>query len=117
MRDGRAERAVRGSFGIDVDPLVVAGCLREEVDLFLGDLVPVARSELALARLFELLDRQRGRHVVFITPSLIVRRPDASRRAFREAPPHLGAGRGAPAAVRQGSNARRLRTIPRLASR
>src|SRR5207302_4891558 len=51
VRDGGAERAVRGGFGIDMDPLVVTGRLGEEIDLVLRDLVPVARAELALARL------------------------------------------------------------------
>jgi hypothetical protein len=50
VRDGRAERAVRGGFGIDVDPLVVAGRLRERVDLLLRDVDPAGRPEL-VARL------------------------------------------------------------------
>src|SRR6266511_2132777 len=37
VRDGGSERGVRGSFGIDGDPLVVAGGLGEEVNLFLRD--------------------------------------------------------------------------------
>jgi hypothetical protein len=45
MRDRPAERAGRGAFGVDVDPLVVTGCVGELVDLLLGDLVPTTRSK------------------------------------------------------------------------
>jgi hypothetical protein len=40
VRDRGAERALCGPLGVGVDPVVVAGCLGEEVDLFLRDLVP-----------------------------------------------------------------------------
>src|SRR6266851_4289817 len=116
VRNGRAERAVRRSVGIDVDPLVVPGRLREEVDLLLRDLVPLARSELALAGVLELRDRQLGRHLVVLTPSSTGRRPGASTPASRAEPLRPGGGRGAPAAARPGPNARRSRTIPLLPS-
>jgi hypothetical protein len=45
--DGSAERGRRGALGVDVDPLVVAGRLRERVDVGLGDLAPVRHAELA----------------------------------------------------------------------
>ena len=40
MADGRAERAGGGALTVDVDPLVVAGRLRERIDALLGDLDP-----------------------------------------------------------------------------
>ena len=38
MGDGRAERPVGGSFGIDVNPLAVARGRREQIDAILLDL-------------------------------------------------------------------------------
>ena len=50
MCDRRAERApLRGHVRVDVDPLVVTGRLREQVDVALLDRVPLAGAELALA--------------------------------------------------------------------
>ena len=49
MGDGGAEGPRRGPLGIDVDPLVVAGGIGEEVDLRLVDHVPVGEPEV-LAR-------------------------------------------------------------------
>ena len=60
MRDGSAERAVFGPFRVDVDPLVVAGGVREGVDLFLGDLVPVAVADVLADEALESLDAGDG---------------------------------------------------------
>jgi len=60
--DRAAEGAVGCGLGIDVDPLPVAGRLREEVHLLLVDSVPRAHPEIAPRGLIELGDRQRGRH-------------------------------------------------------
>ena len=46
VRDRRAERAVGGALRVDVDPLVVVGCVGERVDALLGHLEPVRRPEL-----------------------------------------------------------------------
>ena len=46
MGDGRAERAVGGALGIDVDPLAVARGVGEQVDPFLADADPLADAEL-----------------------------------------------------------------------
>ena len=52
--DGLAERASRGPLRVDVDPLVIAGRIGEQVDVFLGDgyqeLCPIV-SPVAAARL------------------------------------------------------------------
>jgi hypothetical protein len=45
VRDRSAERAGGGAFGVDVDPLVVAGRVGELADLLLGHLVPRTRPE------------------------------------------------------------------------
>ena len=44
VRDRRPERPLRCLLRVDVDPLVVAGRLREAVDPLLGDLQPLARA-------------------------------------------------------------------------
>jgi hypothetical protein len=45
--DGGAEgRFGRRAHRVDVNPLVVAGCIGEEVDLFLRDLHPLADGDL-----------------------------------------------------------------------
>ena len=47
MRDGAAEGALLlGALDVDVDPLVVPGRVGEEVDLVLGQLLPVAVAEV-----------------------------------------------------------------------
>ena len=46
MSDRRAERPGRGTLGVDVDPLVVAGRLGERVDLLLRHVDPRGRAEL-----------------------------------------------------------------------
>ena len=48
MRDRAAERALAGRLRVDVDPLMVARRLGEEVDLPLVDPVPRARAEVEL---------------------------------------------------------------------
>jgi hypothetical protein len=45
------ERAVAGPLRVDMDPLVVASRLCEEVHLLLGDLVPGADTQLDADRL------------------------------------------------------------------
>ncbi|MNJ66924.1 hypothetical protein D3C77_630460 [compost metagenome] len=40
MGDAAAKRALRGAHGVDMDPLVVAGRLGEQIDPFLGHLQP-----------------------------------------------------------------------------
>ena len=46
MGDGLAKRPVRGPLGIYVYPLVVAGCISEEVDTRLVYLQPVAVAQV-----------------------------------------------------------------------
>src|SRR5258707_13320511 len=47
MRDRLAARHLAlGALDIDMDPLVVAGCVSEFVDLLLGDRVPLADANL-----------------------------------------------------------------------
>jgi hypothetical protein len=47
VRDRAAEGALgRGALDVDVDPLVVTGRVGEQVDVLLGDLVPVAAAEV-----------------------------------------------------------------------
>ena len=46
MRDGRAEGAVLGALGVDVNPLVIAGGVGKSIDPLLGDLYPVAEAQL-----------------------------------------------------------------------
>jgi hypothetical protein len=46
VRDRRAERTGGRAFRVDMDPLVVAGALGEEVDLVLGDLVPAGVAQM-----------------------------------------------------------------------
>lgn len=46
MRDRGAERALAlGAFDVNVDPLIVAGQIREGVDVGLGDLAPLRRPD------------------------------------------------------------------------
>jgi len=40
--DRRPERPSPGPLGVEVDPLIVTGCLSEQVHLLLGDVVPAA---------------------------------------------------------------------------
>ena len=46
MGDGAAERSGLGPLDVDVDPLVVAGGVGEQVDLLLGHLVPLAVAQV-----------------------------------------------------------------------
>ena len=46
MRDPPAERAVRRTLGIDVDPLMVIGGVGEQIDALLRDLQPIGGPEL-----------------------------------------------------------------------
>ena len=46
MRNGRAERPRRRPLRVDMDPLAITCRLGEQVDLALGDLVPLARAEV-----------------------------------------------------------------------
>src|SRR6185312_3569738 len=48
--DGAAERPLLGPLDVDVDPLVVAGRLRERVHPLLGDLEPLAEAEVLAHR-------------------------------------------------------------------
>jgi hypothetical protein len=50
VTDRRAERTLRCAFGIDVDPLVVAGRGRERVDPLLADLDPRRGAEFSARR-------------------------------------------------------------------
>ena len=56
MGDGAAERAVLGALGVDVDPLVVAGGVRERVHALLGDLEPVRVAQMRADELPEPCD-------------------------------------------------------------
>jgi len=57
VRDGPAEGAVGGPLGVDVNPLVVVGGIREKIDALLCDLEPLARAELTPRRCRELAER------------------------------------------------------------
>src|ERR1700722_6160509 len=46
VRDRAAIGALRGALGLDVDPLMIMGGVGEDVDLVLGDRVPLARPDL-----------------------------------------------------------------------
>jgi hypothetical protein len=54
VRDRRAEGALLGALGIDVDPLMIARRVGELVDALLRDLEPVAVAEMLADRGFEL---------------------------------------------------------------
>ena len=57
MRDRTAKRAfLGGSFGIDVDPLVIARGVSERVDAALVDVDPVAVPQVFADELFESVD-------------------------------------------------------------
>src|SRR5438270_8642638 len=56
MRDRAAKGPLAGAFGIDVDPLVITGCIGECIDLFLSDYVPIAHAGLFAEILLELVD-------------------------------------------------------------
>ncbi len=56
MRDRTAERAGLGSFGVDVDPLVIARCIGEGVHLFLGDLDVRGVAEVLADERLEFID-------------------------------------------------------------
>src|SRR5438105_4321572 len=83
VRDRAAERALRGGFGIDVNPLVVSRRLGEEVDLALVDSVPRARAQVALLRPLELLERQPRRHTstAWVCVTWATRRSSSSTRS------------------------------------
>src|SRR5579863_9816932 len=87
VRHGRPEWTFGGSFGIDVDPLVVVGRIGEEIDPFLVDCVPWTRAEVALTCLLEFCERHRRRHAV--TPSFV----KSARSALRSTLPTSVRGR------------------------
>jgi hypothetical protein len=45
VRDGPAKKSLRRAFWIDVDVLMIAGRVGEEVDSILGDFNPLAHSD------------------------------------------------------------------------
>ena len=55
MRDRCAEGTALGLFDIDVNPLMIAGCIREGVDAFLVDLEPVGCSEVLADTVLEFM--------------------------------------------------------------
>jgi hypothetical protein len=57
VRDGPPERPGSGPLAIDVDPLVVAGRVGEQVNSLLGDHVPIAGAKILSGVVFEILDR------------------------------------------------------------
>ena len=70
MGDGGAERSVGRRDRVDVDPLVVAGRLRELIDPVLFDREPVARAEISTDRVEEFVGvgEDRG-HVTTLSGS------------------------------------------------
>ena len=46
MRNRRTKRALRGTDGVNVDPLVIARGIGEQIDLLLGDGGPVGDGDL-----------------------------------------------------------------------
>ena len=62
--DRRPVRAGRGTLGIDVDPLVVAGGVGERVHAFLRDLEPIAVAEVLADSGFDLGDALEYAHVL-----------------------------------------------------
>ena len=64
MSDRRTKGTVLRAFGVDVDPLMVAGCIRELVDAGLIDHELLAHAEVFSNRVFELAWMvEDGRHV------------------------------------------------------
>ena len=61
MGNRRAERALGSTLRVDVDPLVVAGRVREAVDPLLVDLQPLGRAELLSDQVCE------AAHVVLVS--------------------------------------------------
>ena len=60
MGDRAAERSGVGLLDVDVDPLVVAGGVREQVDLILGDLDVRAVAEMLADETLELVGAVDG---------------------------------------------------------
>ena len=52
-----------GALDIYMDPLIVAGCVGEAVNLILGDLVPVADANLGANRGLEILKVVKDAHL------------------------------------------------------
>src|SRR5262249_19376651 len=92
MGDRAAERRLLRALHVDVDPLVVAGDVRERVDVGLGDLMPVAGAEdfaLGLLELLETGDRLHGVGTILPgvpAPLLLVDAPACLYRAFYALP-------------------------------
>src|SRR5437762_3077000 len=62
--DGTATRQLfLRSLLVDMDPLLVAGCLRKEVDAFLGDFNPFAGSDFAANCCLEFTEVAEDAHV------------------------------------------------------
>ena len=86
MGDGPPERAGLGPLDVDVDPLVVAGGIGEQVDLLLGHLAPLAVAEVLADMLLEPVDPlDRGGHGPQARPG-----PGAHRNQVRRVRPALG---------------------------
>ena len=67
MGDRSTEWTVRGSLWVDVDPLMIAGGVCEEVDLFLGHCEIVAVAEVLPDDVLEFIKRaDDARHAVLL---------------------------------------------------
>jgi hypothetical protein len=86
MRDRLTERPLLGHLLIDVDPLMVAGGVREQIDVLLLDPVPIAGAEIDLARkIFQLIHAHFCRHRNLLSvggPGSVVRPPLSARGAL-----------------------------------
>ena len=68
MRDGGAEGPGLGAFGIDVDPLVVAGGVGKLVDVLLRHLVPVGDGDFLARQGRQFVEGVEGFHARNLAP-------------------------------------------------
>ncbi len=72
MRDGAAKRRLPGgAFRIDMDELMIVGCIRELVDHFLRDFAPFGTSDFRADGLAQLVERDCVFHSLAIPAELM----------------------------------------------
>jgi len=72
--DSLTERASLRPLDVDVDPLVVIGCIGEAVDLLLGNLAPLAVAEVRACPRLQLVDALQQCHGHGFPISVSIRR-------------------------------------------